>query len=67
MIARARTFLGIVSRFLGRVWLTILYFSVVLPFGVIARLRARGRPGSAVGWSAREERSNDLAEARKQF
>ena len=67
MVARARVFLGIVSRFIGRLWLTVLYFSVVLPFGVIARVRAAIRPGAAVAWNVREERAGDMAEARKQI
>lgn len=67
MIARVRVFLGVVSRFIGRLWLTVLYFTVVLPFGIIARVRAAIRPGPAVAWNVREERAGDLAEARKQF
>jgi hypothetical protein len=67
MIARVRVFLEVVSRFIGRLWLTVLYFSVVLPFGIIARVRAAIRPGAAVAWNVREERAGDLPEARKQF
>jgi hypothetical protein len=67
MIARVRGFLGVVSRFIGRLWLTVLYFTVVLPFGIIARVRATIRPAAAVAWNVREERASDLAEARKQF
>lgn len=67
MIARVRVFLGVVSRFIGRLWLTVLYFTVVLPFGIIARVRAAIHPGAAVAWKVREERAGDLAEARKQF
>ncbi len=69
MIARIRTFLAIVSRFMGRLWLTVLYFTVVLPFGLVARTRvARQRAGKAdVAWNIRQERPADLADARKQF
>ena len=67
MIARLRAFLELVGRFMGRVWLSVLYFTVVLPFGITARVRAANRTGAAVAWKTREERASDLAEARKQF
>jgi hypothetical protein len=67
MIVRMRALFGAVSRFMGRLWLTVLYFTAVLPFGIIARLRIVTRTGAAVAWSKREERAGDLAEARKQF
>jgi hypothetical protein len=69
MIAHIRAFFAIVSRFMGRLWLTVLYFTVVLPFGLLARTRAaRRRSGNAlVAWNIREERAADLADARKQF
>jgi hypothetical protein len=69
MIARIRAFFAIVSRFMGRLWLTVLYFTVVLPFGLLARIRgARRRSDHAVvTWNPRQERAIDLADARKQF
>ena len=69
MIARIRAFFAVVSRFMGRVWLTVLYFTVVLPFGLLARTRtARQRSEKAeVAWTTRQERPDDLAHARKQF
>jgi hypothetical protein len=67
MITRIRAFFGLVSRFMGRLWLTVLYFTVVLPFGIVARVRAATRPRTAVAWNIREQRADDLAEARKQF
>jgi hypothetical protein len=67
MIARLRAFFEILSRFMGRLWLTVLYFTVVLPFGIIARVRAGTGPVAVVAWKKREERGGDLAEARKQF
>jgi hypothetical protein len=69
MIARIRAFFAIVSRFMGRLWLTVLYFTVVLPFGLLARTRgARRRSDNALlTWNLREERATDLADARKQF
>jgi hypothetical protein len=69
MIARIRAFFAIVSGFMGRLWLTVLYFTVVLPFGLVARTRAaRQRSGNAtVAWTKRQERPTDLGEARKQF
>jgi hypothetical protein len=69
MIARIRAFFAMVSGFMGRVWLTVLYFTVVLPFGLLARRRAaRERLGNAeVAWNVRQERPADLVDARKQF
>jgi hypothetical protein len=67
MTARLRAFLAIVSRFMGRLWLTVLYFTVVLPFGIVARVRTANRPVTEVAWNTREERAGDLADARKQF
>jgi hypothetical protein len=67
MIARIRLLLELFSRFMGRLLLTVLYFTVVLPFGIIARLRASAGVAPLVAWKAREERAGDLAEARKQF
>jgi hypothetical protein len=69
MIARIRVFFAIVSRFMGRLWLTVLYFTVVLPFGLLARIRAaRQHSGKAVpAWNIRPECAADLSDARKQF
>jgi hypothetical protein len=69
MISRIRAFLALVSRFMGRLWLTVLYFTAVLPFGLLARVRAaRRRSGNAaVAWKIRQERAADLTDARKQF
>jgi hypothetical protein len=69
MITRIRDFFAIVSRFMGRLWLTVLYFTVVLPFGLLARTgsaRRRSTKGE-VAWNTRQERPADLADARKQF
>jgi hypothetical protein len=69
MIARIRAFFAILSRFMGRLWLTVLYFTIVLPFGLLARIRGgRQRSRNAVvSWNERQERPADLANARKQF
>jgi len=67
MIARIRALLELFSRFMGRLLLTVLYFTVVLPFGIVARLRGSHGPAPLVAWKLREDRAGDLAEARKQF
>jgi hypothetical protein len=67
MIARIRVLLELFSRFMGRFLLTVLYFTVVLPFGIIARLRASARQAPLVAWKAKEDRAGDLMEARRQF
>jgi hypothetical protein len=57
----------VISRFMGRVWLTVLYFTAIAPFGLIARLRpARMRPADPA-WQAREDSACHLEEARRQF
>jgi hypothetical protein len=69
MISRIHAFFRVVSRFMSRLWLTVLYLTVVLPFGVMARVRAIGGSSgeSSPAWSVREERAPDLSEVRKQF
>lgn len=67
MIARVRAFLEALSRFMARVWLTVLYSSVMLPFGVIARIRTAGQRPSALEWRAREDSSTDVSKAQRQF
>jgi hypothetical protein len=66
MIAKLRAASEIVGRFMGRLWLTVLYFTIVLPFGIIARLSSTNRPQAGVAWTNREEHGGDLEEARKQ-
>ena len=67
MIARIRSWMEVLSRTMARVWLTVLYFTAIVPFGLIARLRpARGRPANPA-WQARKDSARDLEEARRQF
>jgi hypothetical protein len=67
MIARARALLEALSRFMARVWLTVLYFTVVLPFGIVARLRISRRGPVALTWRARADSAGNLREAGRQF
>ena len=67
MIARVRALLEAFGSFMGRVWLTALYFTVVLPFGILARLRIARRQPEALTWRAREDPAANLREARRQF
>ena len=72
MIARLRAFLEVFNRFMGRGWLTILYFTVVPPFGALARLRARNHRArnhrfAGPAWSVRKDSAGDLMNARRQF
>ena len=67
MIARIRAWMEVLSRIMGRVWLTVFYFTVIAPFGLIARLRpARRRPANPA-WQARKDPACNLEEARRQF
>ena len=67
MIARVRAFLDVISRFMARVWLTVLYSSVMLPFGIVARIRSARQGSSPLGWRSREESSADVSKAQRQF
>jgi hypothetical protein len=67
MIARIHAWMEVVSRIMGRVWLTVLYFTAIAPFGLIARLR-HAPPGPAKpAWKARKDPACNLDEARRQF
>jgi hypothetical protein len=67
MIARIRAWMEALSGFMARVWLTVLYFTAIAPFGLIARLRpARRRPADPA-WQARKDSACHLEEARRQF
>ena len=67
MIARIRAWMEVVSRIMGRFWLTVLYFTAIAPFGLVARLR-RPRPGPASpAWQERKDPACNLDEARRQF
>jgi hypothetical protein len=68
MIARIRSSMEVLSRIMGRVWLTVLYFTAIAPFGLAARLRAARRfvPANP-DWLARKDSASHLDEARRQF
>jgi hypothetical protein len=67
MIARIRAWMEVLSRFMARVWLTVLYFTAIAPFGLIARLRAARRRPADPAWQARKDSACHLEEARRQF
>jgi hypothetical protein len=67
MIARIRSWMEVLSRIMARFWLTVLYFSAMAPFGLIARLRPASRPSTNPAWQARKDSTCDLEEARRQF
>ncbi len=67
MAARLQVCLEIFGRFMSRVWLTVLYFTLVLPWGVVARLRAGRAASPRPAWSARPEATEDMTKARRQF
>jgi hypothetical protein len=67
MIARIRARLEVLSRFMARVWLTVLYFTAIAPFGLIAMLRLAHRRAARPAWQARKDSACHLEEARRQF
>ena len=67
MIARIRSWMEVLSRIMAQVWLTVLYFTAIAPFGLIARLRPASRRPANPTWQARKESGCHLEEARRQF
>lgn len=68
MIAQLREIGERFSRIMGRLWLTLLYFTVVLPFGIIARFRAEHRRRGEPLWDERAASpTGDLRDAWRQF
>jgi hypothetical protein len=60
-----------IGDFQSRLLLTVFYFTVAVPFGILTRLvidplRLRHRPTTS-GWTARQPIDSDLASARRQF
>jgi hypothetical protein len=67
MIARIRAWMEVLSRIMGRFWLTVLYFTAIAPFGLIARLRHPPRNPANPAWNERKDPACSLDEARRQF
>jgi hypothetical protein len=67
MIRRLHSFLEILSRFIARLWLTVLYSSVMLPFGIVARIRAARQAPAAPEWRERDNSITDVSRAQRQF
>jgi hypothetical protein len=67
MIARIRAWMEVLSRIMARVWLTVFYFTLIAPFGLIAKLRPARRPPANPAWQARKDSASQLEEARRQF
>ena len=62
---------GYIGDFQARLLLTVFYFTVALPFGVLTRLvsdplHVRDLP-AASGWMKRQTRDTDLSDAQRQF
>lgn len=60
-----------IGTFQSRILLTLFYFFVVTPFGLVVRLamdplQCKARPNTSL-WNSREDRGDDLAGARRQF
>jgi hypothetical protein len=67
MIARIRSWMEVLGRIMARVWLTVLYFTAIAPFGLIARLRPASRPSTNPAWLTRKDSACHREEARRQF
>jgi hypothetical protein len=61
-----RRIFDVCGRFMGRVWITAFYFTLALPFGLVARLRVSRGMSHGPAWSARDETVADVESARRQ-
>ena len=66
---RVMAFSRAAADFQAQLVLMMVYFTVVAPFGLIARLQARTRPQPSPGshWTSREEPASSLDSVRRQF
>ncbi len=57
------------GNWVARVVLTVFYFTIALPFGLVARFTqdTLDMRGSSRGWVKREDRQPSLAEAKKLY
>jgi hypothetical protein len=67
MISRIRAVFDLVGRFMARVWLTALYFTLVLPFGIVARIRLSRERRAPPAWQARTNSASSVQGARQQY
>lgn len=60
-----------IGDFQSRLLLTVFYFTVAIPFGLLTRLAADPlhvrRPRSSSGWIKRQAQNADLSSAQRQF
>lgn len=60
-----------IGNFQSRVLLTLFYFVIVAPFGLVMSLLGdplrRRKPPADSGWSIREQHESDLKAAKRQF
>jgi len=66
---RVMAFSRAAADFQAQLVLMLVYFTVVAPFGLIARLQARSKAQASPGshWTRREESASSLDSARRQF
>ncbi len=66
---RVLAFTRAAADFQAQLVLMMVYFTVVAPFGLIARLQARSKaqPSPGSHWSRREQSASSLDSVRRQF
>ncbi len=66
---RVLSFTRAAADFQAQLVLMMVYFTVVAPFGLIARLQARSQaqPSPGSHWTRREESASSLDSVRRQF
>jgi hypothetical protein len=58
---------GYIGDFQSRFILTVFYFTIMVPFALMARIAGATLEGTLDGWQARPEAETELEQARKQF
>ena len=58
---------GYIGDFQSRFILTVFYFTIMVPFALLARMAGATLDATLDGWQSRAEAETELEQARKQF
>ena len=58
---------GYIGDFQSRFILTVFYFTIMVPFALLARMAGASLEAPLDGWQSRTEAETELEQARKQF
>jgi hypothetical protein len=68
--ARWKKFGRVLGDYVARAFLTIFYFSIALPFGLLMRFSRdplNRRPKTTTNWTTRDPQEQNLEDARRSF